>query len=220
MPDESVVEEVLEHIWSERERGSDAIEELLEIEEVAESGATFETVKEIEGMGLVQVKNGSVKLTKEGERQAESIVRRHRLAERLLSEVLSVHEDDLEKNACGFEHALSAEVTESICTLLGHPPTCPHGLPIPKGECCKKAEGELKPLLLSLDKLAVGERGRIAFIASSHARLDRLGSLGIVPGSVIKVHQKKPAFVVKIGETTLAMDPEIIKEVYVRTVRG
>ncbi|MBE7414956.1 MAG: ferrous iron transport protein A [Deltaproteobacteria bacterium] len=65
--------------------------------------------------------------------------------------------------------------------------------------------------------LEVGDTGRIIFIASnSHVRLDKLGSLGIVPGSTIRVHQKRPAFVIQLGETTLALDPEIIKEIYVR----
>ncbi|MCL4872683.1 metal-dependent transcriptional regulator [bacterium] len=159
----------------------------------------------------------TITLTPAGERLAEAAIRRHRLAERLLTEVLAMDEENLEQNACSFEHTLSPEVTDSICTLLGHPPTCPHGLPIPRGACCKKAKDELKPIVQQLNVLEVGDTGRIIFIASnSHVRLDKLGSLGIVPGSTIRVHQKRPAFVIQLGETTLALDPEIIKEIYVR----
>ena len=133
--------------------------------------------------------------------------------------MLALPEDDIEKNACSFEHTLSPEVADSICTLLGHPPTCPHGLPIPRGACCKKTRDDLKPIVQQLNVLDVGDRGRITFIASnSHMRLDKLGTLGIVPGSTVKVHQKKPAFVILIGETTLALDPEIIKEIYVKKI--
>lgn len=211
------VDEVLEFIWSQRELGSSSINELLRIEEVAEE-ADRKTLEKMQRDGLVAVKGDSVTLTAEGEKLAEGAIRRYRLAERLLTEVLAVEEENIEKNACSFEHTLSAEVTDSICTLLGHPPTCPHGLPIPRGNCCKKTS-ELKPIVQQLSVMNVGERGRIIFIASgSHMRLDKLGSLGIVPGSVIRVHQKKPAFVIQLGETTLALDPEIIKEIYVRRV--
>ena len=61
----------------------------------------------------------------------------HRLAERLFRDVLGIHdEDEIESSACKFEHILSPDVTERICTLLGHPTACPHGSPIPKGDCC------------------------------------------------------------------------------------
>lgn len=211
------VDEVLEFIWSQRELGSSSIKQLFGIVEVAEE-ADIRTLERMRGDGLVVIKGDTVTLTSEGEKLAEGAIRRHRLAERLLTEVLAVGEENIEKNACSFEHTLSAEVTDSICTLLGHPPTCPHGLPIPRGNCCKKTS-ELKPIVQQLSVMSVGDRGRIIFIASnSHMRLDKLGSLGIVPGSVIRVHQKKPAFVIQLGETTLALDPEIIKEIYVRRV--
>ncbi|MDP2688899.1 MAG: metal-dependent transcriptional regulator [Deltaproteobacteria bacterium] len=216
MPGDKAVEEVLEFIWSQRESGSNSIKELLAIDEVAEE-ADATTLLKMQSDGLVKIDGDKVLLTLNGEKLAEAAIRRHRLAERLLSEVLAMDEESLEKNACSFEHTLSPEVTDSICTLLGHPPTCPHGLLIPKGPCCKKAGSELKPIVQQLSVLDVGDRGRIIFIASnSHMRLDKLGTLGIVPGSNIRVHQKKPAFVIQLGETTLALDPEIIKEIYVR----
>ncbi len=209
-------DEVLEFIWSQRELGSSSINELLKIDEVAEE-ADMNTLRQMMSDGLVNIAGDSITLTKEGERLAEGAIRRHRLAERLLTEVLALPEDDIEKNACSFEHTLSPEVADSICTLLGHPPTCPHGLPIPRGACCKKTRDDLKPIVQQLNVLDVGDRGRITFIASnSHMRLDKLGTLGIVPGSNVRVHQKKPAFVIQLGETTLALDPEIIKEIYVR----
>jgi len=214
---DKAVEEVLEFIWTQRERGSSSIRQLFAIEEVAEAHADTNTIEEMEKYGLVRTDGDSIHLTSKGETLAEAVVRRHRLAERLLTEVLSISEEEIEKNACGFEHTLSPEVTDSICTLLGHPPTCPHGLAIPRGKCCVKIKDELKPIVQQLSVLDAGDRGRIIFISSkSHMRLDRLGTLGMVPGSVVKVHQKRPAFVIQIGETTLALDPEIIKEIYVK----
>ena len=52
-------------------------------------------------------------------------------------DVLAIRDEgSIEKNACTFEHILSPEVTDRICTFLGHPRTCPHGSPIPPGDCC------------------------------------------------------------------------------------
>lgn len=218
MTKNKAVDEVLEFIWSQRELGSNSISQLLGIEEVAEE-ANMETLQQMRAGGLVTMTGDTITLTREGERLAEAAIRRHRLAERLLTEVLAMSDENLEKNACSFEHTLSPEVTDSICTLLGHPPTCPHGLPIPRGSCCARAKDELKPIVQQLNVLDVGERGRIIFIASnSHMRLDKLGTLGIVPGSMVRVHQKRPAFVIQLGETTLALDPEIIKEIYVKKI--
>lgn len=214
---DKAVDEVLEFIWSQREQGSNSIAQLLKIEEVAEE-ADIKTIEAMQKNGLVKIDGDTVVLTLAGEKLAEAAIRRHRLAERLLTEVLAMDENSVEKNACSFEHTLSPEVTDSICTLLGHPPTCPHGLPVPKGECCRKAT-VLKPLVKPLSELEIGDNGRIIFIVShSHVRLDKLGTLGIVPGSTVRVHQKRPAFVLQIGETTLALDPEIIKEIYVKKV--
>jgi DtxR family Mn-dependent transcriptional regulator len=211
------VEEVLEFIWSEREAGRDSIEKLLDIDEVKESGADTTTLKEMEEVGLVTLNAGNVKLTARGEELSKNAIRRHRLAERLLTSVLEIDPDLAEKTACDFEHSLSTLVTDSICTLLAHPPTCPHGHKIPRGDCCRATSRTIEPLVKSLKELAVGENGRIIFVLSkSHARLDRLGTMGIVPGSVIRLHQKSPAYVIEIGETTLALDPDIVSEIFVK----
>jgi len=75
--------------------------------------------------------------TEKGRKRAEDVIRRHRLAERLFTETFHVHDErEIEEQACKFEHILSPEATDSICSFLGHPRTCPHGSPIPAGECC------------------------------------------------------------------------------------
>jgi hypothetical protein len=78
-----------------------------------------------------------VELTPHGRERAGSIIRRHRLAERLFTDSLAMDsESEIEQQACKFEHILSPEATDKICTFLGHPRTCPHGAPIPPGPCC------------------------------------------------------------------------------------
>jgi len=78
-----------------------------------------------------------VELTERGRQRAADIIRRHRLAERLFTDSLALEsETEIEQQACKFEHILSTEATDKICTFLGHPRTCPHGAPIPPGPCC------------------------------------------------------------------------------------
>jgi putative ABC transport system ATP-binding protein len=78
-----------------------------------------------------------VEFTERGKRRAEDVIRRHRLAERLFTDSLAMdNEAEIEQQACRFEHILSPEATDKICSFLGHPRTCPHGAPIPPGPCC------------------------------------------------------------------------------------
>jgi len=87
----------------------------------------------------VSVGDGSmiVEFTPRGRQRAADIIRRHRLAERLFTDSLALDsESEIEQQACKFEHILSLEATDKICTFLGHPRTCPHGAPIPPGPCC------------------------------------------------------------------------------------
>ncbi len=80
-----------------------------------------------------------VELTPHGRQRAADIIRRHRLAERLFTDSLALDsESEIEQQACKFEHILSPEATDKICSFLGHPRTCPHGAPIPPGPCCER----------------------------------------------------------------------------------
>jgi putative ABC transport system ATP-binding protein len=99
-----------------------------------------------------------VSLTERGRSRAGSIIRRHRLAERLFTDSLAMDsESEIEQQACKFEHILSPGATDKICTFLNHPKTCPHGAPIPPGPCC--ANGRLDISGVELLQ-AVAERRR------------------------------------------------------------
>lgn len=208
------IEELLETIWTLNELGERRAEEILR---TAKSQNLERVLPRLMQRGLIWRQDEEITLTEEGERRAREIVRRHRLAERLLTDLFEVEEEHVESSACKFEHILSPEVTDSICTFLGHPPVCPHGKPIPRGPCCEKARRELKPVVLPLHDFDVGVEGRIVFITPRyHGRLDRLGSLGVVPGSMVTLHQKHPSYVLRIGETEIAIDEEIAREIYVK----
>ena len=124
-------DEILEELWMRRE--SAMHHEGSHFTEI-QRRRLFATMSRI---GLLEVAGDDVRFTSQGEDRARSVIRRHRLAERLFMDVLSIRDDaSVESNACTFEHILSPEVTDRICTFLGHPTTCPHGSAIPPGPCC------------------------------------------------------------------------------------
>lgn len=212
-------EEILEAVFAERENGRDEVSSILaRIGDHAPGGAASDFQRLAE-MGFVRQEGDRVSLTSEGEQKARAVIRRHRLAERLFLDLLEISGTVAESQACEFEHILSPEATDSVCTLLGHPPTCPHGKSIPPGDCCGAAHKTLRPLVTGLPSFPLGARGRIVFIAPKfHDRMDRLAALGVVPGSEVRLHQRAPAFVIEVGETTLALDPEIASEIYVKPI--
>lgn len=168
---------------------------------------------------MIITEDGAVNLTSTGMAFAEQIVRRHRLAERLFSEILELKDSALDSTSCSFEHVLDPSVTESVCTILGHPPSCPHGKRIPPGECCKGSRSQVAPIVIPLNELPVGQEAKIVFITTPHhQRLSRLVNLGVVPGGKFILHQKKPSYLLKLGLTEIAIDDLIAREIYVRKI--
>jgi len=223
---EEIIDELLECIWLTEERGSDmkdnrsAICSLVVEEDLVENPLVAEAaLKQVLKFDYISMQGESVTLSNSGRERAKNIIRRKRLAEKLLEEVLAVGPVETRTTACRIEHVLSPEVTDSVCSFLGHPPTCPHGKPIPPGNCCKKLAHHMRPLVMPMTDLEPGRRARIVFIAPrDHGRMDRLSTLGIVPGTEILLHQKKPAFVIRAGETELALDTDIAGEIYVKAL--
>jgi len=92
--------------------------------------AVSEMIRKMENEGLVEV-DGRITLTGDGRRLAESVVRRHRLAERFLTDVLGLSWAEAHKEAGKWEHVISENVKTALTRVLGDPTTCPHGNPIP-----------------------------------------------------------------------------------------
>ncbi len=206
--------EVLEALWTLEEKGS-ATSDGLSLEAVTIVSRELLQVLSDESLIAFEGKN-DVRLLPAGKTLAEQIIRRHRLAERLICDVLGTHVDDSEDAACEFEHLLAEGITNSICTLLGHPRYCPHNRRIPEGECCRQAREDLKPIVISCDQLSVGESARIAYLCTrEHACLTKLSALGIAPGAVVKLLQRWPAFVVQCDETEIALEGEVARNIYV-----
>ena len=213
------VEELLEAIFAEGESARSEVSQVLQRLGDHAPGPGAGDFRELQDMGLVRVDGDRVALTGTGEARARGVIRRHRLAERLFRDLLDLSEGVAESQACEFEHILSPEATDSVCTLLGHPPTCPHGKSIPPGECCGEFHKTVRPLVTGLPHFPLGETGRIVFIAPKfHDRMDRLAALGVIPGSELRLHQRSPSYVIELGETTIALDAEIAGEIFVKPV--
>ncbi len=214
LPEIEKEDELLEIMWTLREEGRLAWDQILQ--SCAMKGCE-DILKELSKSRWINVKGQAVELLPKGEKRARELVRRHRLSLRLFYDLFAL--DGAEAEACKFEHILSPEVTDSVCTLLGHPPNSPDGKPIPRGDCCAMFRQEMKPLVAPLADLLPGEQAKIVFITpESHSRLDRLSAMGVVPGSVVKLHQKRPSYVIQLGETMVAVDKDIMKEIFVKKV--
>jgi DtxR family transcriptional regulator, Mn-dependent transcriptional regulator len=213
------IAEVLEAVWTLEEQEPAILEKVAHNASVAVSDKLFEMLRT---EGLISIdETKHVRLLPEGRKIAEQIIRRHRLAERLICDVLGSEVEDSEAAACEYEHLLAEGITNSICTLLGHPRYCPHNKPIPEGDCCRQARDELKPIVVTCDQLRVGESARIAYFSTrEHSRLLKLSALGISPGISLKLIQKWPAYVVQCEETEIALEPEVARNIYVWKTPG
>jgi putative ABC transport system ATP-binding protein len=140
--DEIRFDHLLERIWMCGEEGTNA--QLDKIQTPGAPGAldSARTLGRMADLKLVEMRDTDVHLTEIGNRRARDVVRRHRLAERLFKDTFAIDDSEAHTQACKFEHIISPELDQRICTFLGHPKTCPHGNPIPPGDCC---DGNPKP---------------------------------------------------------------------------
>jgi putative ABC transport system ATP-binding protein len=157
--DEIRVDHLLEQIWICGEEGKPAQADLLRVEgpagrlpivgndaspsrllaRMADARLVeFFPARNGSGNGHGKALNGEVRLTESGARRARDVVRRHRLAERLFIDTFAIEDAEAHQQACRFEHIITAELDQRICSFLGHPKTCPHGNPIPPGPCCEQ----------------------------------------------------------------------------------
>ncbi len=176
-----------------------------------------EAVAELLKGGYVEVLSGEVRLKDKGTKEGERIIRCHRLAERLLVDVLDMKKGLIHEVGCKFEHLILREVEENVCTLLGHPRLCPHGKPIPPGRCCEKSAKEVSRAVCLLKDLEIKDKGTIAYLATNDSgRLNRLMAMGALPGISVTMIQKFPSYVFQIGQSQFAIDQEMAEGIYVR----
>jgi len=203
-------DEHIERLYYMKEEGTDLIDAL---KNAMNSNFDAAIVDELSVDDMVKLtdEGEKIRLTEKGEVYARQLIRAHRLAERLLYDVIG---GDFESGACEFEHTVTPELVDSICTLLGHPKLCPHGLPIPEGRCCKTYSRTAQSSVIPLAELKVGQSARVAYINSkSDQQLHKMDNLRIRPGVVLTLHQKYPAYVVECEGSNIAMDEEIVASI-------
>lgn len=211
---ENFADEVLEEIWIEFENNNKEIKPGIEVEA---DQVPKDTLNDLLEQGYIEKQDEKLILTDQGFERAKHLIRSHRLAERLLSDVLNFSDEEVERTACRYEHLLTDEAVDSVCTLLGHPRSCPHGKPIPQGRCCVEGAVKFRPLVVSLADLEPGEEAQVEYIGTKdNTRLAYLTSFGFVPRRTIRLLRKRPAFVVAVEESFVSLDEELAKEIFVR----
>jgi len=212
---EEKAQEILETLWIRIEENK---EQHVSVDEL---GRAKGPRQQLAKAGYISIADDRVRLTDKGRPEAASVVRRHRLAERLLADVLETEDVLIHEKACKFEHLLDRGLDESICILLGHPKVCPHGRPIPPGRCCQQEQTQMQKVVSSLSQLTPGQKGKVAYVyAPESNRLQKLMAMGILPGAPISLIQSFPSYVFQVGQTQFAVDKEIADAIYVRLVEG
>ena len=179
-------------------------------------GSVTNTIKNLERRGLViHEPYRGVKLTGKGRKLALRVLRRHRLAERLLTDVLGLDWSKVHDAACKLEHAFSDDVIKPLEKALGHPKTCPHGNPIPT-----KCGGIFEEKSVPLTNLNSQEEGTVVKIMDEESDLlQHLAALGLTPGKSIKIVEKTPLndlVTVKVDGTNHALSRKVASIVEVK----
>ncbi|MDW7681332.1 MAG: metal-dependent transcriptional regulator, partial [bacterium] len=207
------LDEYLEILWHLHEKHGTDIKKFLNDINSDWDPSISEALKQ---RGLVEETPSEIKFTPKGERIARQLIRSHRLAERLLTDILNLKIEQAEAGACEFEHIVIPSIVDGICTLLGHPKVCPHGLPIPEGQCCREARHSVDTATQKITELNTGQQAKVAYInTQSNPRMHQLTQLGIKPGVTIRIHQKYPVLVVRINSTQIALDENVAKDILV-----
>ena len=206
-------EEILEAMWITIE------EEGLGFAELEKLGVTADdqALKELTGHTYIEIKGERVHFRPEGKEEGRRTIRRHRLAERLMMDVLNIRGDVADDKACQFEHLLHEGVDAKVCTMLNHPTTCPHGKPIPPGECCDEARKSGDLGVVPLTEFKAGEQGEIAYIQTDDSKkMQKLMAMGVLPGNHIVLMQAFPSYIFRVGFSEFAIDTAMAREIFVR----
>jgi DtxR family Mn-dependent transcriptional regulator len=212
-------EQYLEAIFNLEEEGSQVIQARL-AERVGHSAPTVsEMVHRLREEGFIEVRGRSLSLTTSGRRLATSVIRKHRLAERLLTDIIGLPWHKVHAEADRWEHVISDEVEELMVEVLGHPTTCPHGYPIPGSGF------EPVPTSLLADA-KVGDRvrlNRVMEMVNFDAKaLIYLEEHNFLPGCEATVIAQGPdsSLVLEVGDTTVVMGTSLAELLWVTSADG
>ena len=216
--DPVVTDEILEDCLQAVQRSADqgraaTTEDVTAFARIAATAAEA-ALRELRARGLLDAKSDCLALSDEGRRQAAAVLRRHRLSERLLTDVLGLPWDRVHEEAMRLEHSLTPEAEARLTSLLNDPETCPHGSPIPG------SAGTEAPRTRTLDTIPAGTQVRIEQITEEEAALLRyLASLGLLPKAELTVEEVAPfggPLLVRVGGARYAIGRDVAAKILVR----
>ena len=196
-------------------------------ERLHQSGPTVsQTVARMERDGLLTVEGDRhLQLTDEGLRLATRVMRKHRLAERLLTDVIGLDWELVHAEACRWEHVMSETVERRLIELLGHPTESPYGTPIPRlDELGERNNHEdfmdgvepLDQVATSAEQVRVLVRRISEPLQTDETLMAALRRVGAVPDKVVTVAAGAGGVLVGSGGETMEIDPEAASHVFVR----
>jgi len=204
-------EEYLQAVYTLADEGGQVIgarlAEFLRISPAAVS----EMVHRLERDGLLKLdERKEVRLTDSGYSAASRVVRRHRLAERMLVDLLGYEWWKTHEEAERIEHAMSQEMEERLVRVLGDPQTCPHGNPIP---------GTTPRSTRPLERLAIGEHATVERIPDQFEHepgfLEYLDTQGVRPGVTLEMIEQRPGLLrVAVNGTARSIRPDCGQKVW------
>jgi DtxR family transcriptional regulator, Mn-dependent transcriptional regulator len=205
-------------VWELEEEGIPPIRARLSERLNLSAPSVSETVARLEDEGLLKLSGDrTLELTPEGRRLAVSVMRKHRLAERLLVDVIGIDWEHVHPEACRWEHVISDEVEQRLIELLDRPTHCPHGNPIPG------LADEPRTDLLTLTDAAEAHGSVTVARLSEQIQGDtdlmaELAGRGVRPGAEVELRHDGGAVEVDAGEGTIRLDDATAQLIYVRPV--
>jgi DtxR family Mn-dependent transcriptional regulator len=210
------VEEYLETIFALEEEGIPVIQARLAERLDKAAPSVSEMLDRLEADELIVRSARQIAMTPRGTALAEGVVRKHRLAERLLVDIIGLDWDKAHVEAGRWEHVISDDVEERLVVLLGNPTTCPHGNPIPG------VDG-VGPEQHRLAEAQPGDRIRLERITESVEHdadsLSYLGDHGLTPGTTALIGARAPdgTLTLVVGDDTIALGPAMTERMFVAT---
>jgi DtxR family Mn-dependent transcriptional regulator len=208
-------EEILEAMWIAIEEEGAAFYDPARMQLPEDDAAC----RELASKSLIELRHGMLYFRQEGREEGKKTIRRHRLAERLMMDVFNIKGDEGDNKACQFEHLLNEGVDTKLCTMLNHPATCPHGKPIPPGDCCAEARQQGDLGVVPLTEFRSGQEGEIAYIQTDDSKkMQKLMAMGVLPGNRIILAQSFPSYIFRVGFSEFAIDTALAREIFVRRI--
>jgi DtxR family transcriptional regulator, Mn-dependent transcriptional regulator len=212
-------QEYLEAIYKRQEEESPVATSALAEDLKVSQPAVTDMLRSLENRGLIDYAPGrGATLTGLGSEKALGVIRRHRLWERFLTDVLGMEWDKVHEQACLLEHVTSPEMEEGMANLLGNVDTCPHGHSIPDKNGHVKKE-----VARSLTEFKTGQRVYIQAVGKEDpGLLQKINGMGLQPPSIVSIYKKEKsgALEIELGGEKIKLDAETASALLARPYTG